>query len=349
MDTSGARPHASEVDPGSDAAHGDLAGHDHAGHRHGGAGHVDLRSLDRARRARVLAIALGLNGILLVVQVIGGLAFGSLALLADSAHLATDVLGLGVALVAERLLARPATKRHSYGLQRAEVLGALANGILLLAATVWITVEAIRRLGDVGHIDGPGVAALGLLGLIVNLVSALAIGRVAGGSMNLRGAWLHLMADAAGSVLALIAGVAIWVWDARAADPIVSLLLAALVVVLAVRLVRDATHVLLEGVPAGVDPAEVAAALRAQPSVLDVHHVHVWALASDAHALSAHIVLDGEPSLHEAQERGHALRAVVAERFGIDHTTLELECHACDEPDDEPGPPVSRGVSRSAH
>jgi cobalt-zinc-cadmium efflux system protein len=258
-------------------------------------------------------------------------------------------LGLAVALVAERLLARPATDRHSNGLQRAEVLGALANGVLLLAATVWITVEAIRRLGHLGHIDGPGVAALGLLGLVVNLASALALGRVAGSSLNLRGAWLHLMADAAGSVLALIAGVAVWVWDARAVDPIVSLLLAAIVVVLAVRLVRDATHVLLEGVPAGLDSTEVADVLRADPSVLDVHHVHVWALASDAHALSAHVVLEGDPSLHEAQELGDALRAVVAERFGIDHTTLELECHACDAPDDDPDQRVSRGVSRGTH
>ncbi len=308
--------------------------HDHQDSAPHGA--AALHATDGRARVKMLTLAFGLNGALLIVQIAGGIAFDSLALLADSAHLATDVLGLAIAVVAERLVRRPATDRHSYGLQRAEVLGAFANGVLLLVATVWIAVEAARRMSGDGHVDGAGVAVLGVVGLVVNLGSAWGIGRVAGRSLNLRGAWLHLMADAAGSVLAIVAGVAVWVWDAQLADPIVSLLLAAIVTVLALRLVRDALQVLLEGAPSGVDRAEVIAELREQPGVVDVHHVHLWALASDAPALSAHVVLSNDLSLHAAQAHGDRLRSMLAERFGISHATIELECHACatDEEDD---------------
>lgn len=281
----------------------------------------------------MLWLALSLNAGLLVVQLVGGIAFGSLALLADSAHLATDVLGLVVALAAQRLVTRPATDKHSYGLQRAEVLGALSNGVLLLAATAWITYEAVLRFGEPGHIDGTGVTVLGAIGLVVNLVSAIAVARVAGSSLNLRGAWLHLASDAAGSVLAMASGVAVLVWDATLVDPIVSLLLAVLVGILAWRLVRDAAHVLLEGAPGGVTTDAIRELLCNEPGVTDVHHIHLWSLTSEASAMSAHVVLSDEPTLHEAQAIGQRLRAILEDRLDVGHATLELECHACGDAD----------------
>lgn len=287
----------------------------------------------REQQRRVLTVVLVVNAAFLVVEVVGGVAFGSLALLADAAHLSSDVGGLTIALVAHRLLTRPASARHSFGLQRAEVLGAQCNGVLLVATAGWIVVEAVRRLDDAGahDIDGAGLLVVATLGLAANVLGAVALHRVEHGNLNLQGAVLHLAADALGSLAAVVAGVAVIVADATWVDPVASLVIAALVVAAAWSLLRDATRILLEGTPKGLDPTAVTAALTGAAGVVDVHHLHVWSLASDTPALSAHVVLDGEPSLHDAQARGDALRTLLADRFGIAHATLELECHGCDE------------------
>jgi cobalt-zinc-cadmium efflux system protein len=287
----------------------------------------------RRQQQRVLTTVLAVNAAFLVVEVVGGVAFGSLALLADAAHLLSDVAGLGIALAAHHLLTRPASARHSFGLQRAEVLGAQANGVILVATAGWIVVEALHRLDDGGarDVDGAGLLVVALLGLAANLAGAFAVHRVEHGNLNLRGAVLHLAADAVGSVAAVVAGVAVLVADATWVDPVASIAIAVLVVAAAWSLLRDATWILLEATPKGLDPTAVTAALAGADGVVDVHHLHVWSLASDTPAMSAHVVLDGEPSLHDAQERGEALRTLLADRFGIGHATLELECHGCDE------------------
>lgn len=292
------------------------------------------RATDRAAQRRALWIALVANGLFLVVEVAGGIAFNSLVLLADAAHMASDVAGLAIALVAHSLIARPASRRHTYGLQRAEVLGAQANAVLLIAAAAWISFEAVRRLGSPAAVEGVGLLAVSAAGLLVNVVSAVPLWRAQGRSLNLRGAFVHMASDAAGSVAAIGAGAAVVAFGADRADPIASIAVAVLVVAAAGRLLGDATHVLLEGAPRGLDPDDISSTLAAQPGVDAVHHVHVWDLASDTPALSAHVVLSDEPSLHDAQERGDALKALLAERFGIGHATLELECHGCDRPDD---------------
>lgn len=285
----------------------------------------------RERQSRALRWALGANALLLIGEVAGGLAFGSLALLADAAHVLSDLVALGIALVAQGLLDRPATHRHSFGLQRAEVLGAQVNGLVLLAVSVWIVVEAVERLGRPVEVVGGGLLVVALIGLFVNIVSAIGIHRVRGESLNMRGALLHLGADALGSVAAVIAGVAVVLWDATWTDPAASIAVAALVLWSAWHLLRETTHVLLEGTPKGIDLLEVERVLVAHPEVEGVHHLHVWNIASDVRALSAHIVVREERSLHEAQVLGDALKADLADRFDIPHATLELECHTCDD------------------
>ena len=309
-------------------------GHDPGvGHQHG----VKLSSDPglRARQRKVLWWVLVANGGFMVVEIVAGIAFGSLALLADATHMGSDVLGLGVALVAQTLMARPSSDSHSYGWQRAEVLGAQANAVILLATTGWIVYEAVNRLGaGEVHIDGLGLLVVATLGLAVNLGSAVALGRTRGTSLNIRGAFVHMTLDAAGSVAAMVAGLAVVLFGADWVDPVVSILIAALVLWSAWGLFRDTTRVLLEATPRGLDPEVVSSAIAAAPGVTAVHHLHLWSLASDTPALSVHVVVDAEPTLHEAQRQGDAVRSMLAERFGIDHATVELECHPCDTDDE---------------
>lgn len=303
-------PHPPGARPGHDHGHGTSAG--------------------RAVQRRALWISLVANAGFLVAEVAGGLAFHSLALLADAAHMLSDVAGLVIALVAQRLVDRPATARHSYGLQRAEVLGAQANGVTLLVVAGWVVIEAVRRIGEPAHVDGRGLVVVAGLGLLVNVGCAVLLSRAQGRSLNMRGAFVHMAVDAVGSLGTVLAGVAVLVWGANGADPVVSIVIAGLVLWSAWGLLRDTTHVLLEGTPRGLRPDEVEAAIADVAGVDAVHHLHVWDLASDTPALSAHLVLAGELSLHEAQAEGERIKAMLAERFGIAHATLELECHPCD-------------------
>lgn len=284
---------------------------------------------------RALWIALVLNGGYLIAEVIGGLAFNSLALLADAGHMLSDVVGLGIALFAQRLASRPATARHTYGFQRSEVMGALANGITLVVVVAWILFEAVRRFSSPEPIDGAGVLIVATIGLVVNLASAWIINRAQGRSLNMRGAFLHMVSDAAGSVAVIVAGVAVLVWDATWVDPTASLVVGILILWATWSLLKETVHVLMEGAPKGMDPREVEGALAQEDGVESVHHLHLWNLASDVPALSAHIVLPETETLHEAQEKGEAFRTMLHERFGIEHATLELECHPCAEVDGE--------------
>lgn len=310
-----------------------MADPDDKAHGHGGHGTGHHHGSVRGAQRRALVLSLAFNSVFLVAEVAGGLAFRSLALLADAAHMASDVAALVIALAAQRLLERPATARHSYGLQRAEVLGAQANAISLLAVAAWITYEALRRIGDPVEVAGGGLLVVATLGLAVNLGSAVLLARARHGSLNMRGAFIHMAVDAAGSVAAIAAGVGVLAWDANWLDPAMSMAIAAMVLWSAWGLLRDTAHVLLEAAPTGIDPAEVEAAVAADVEVDAVHHLHLWNLASDVPALSAHVVVKGEVNLHDAQQTGDRLKALLVDRFGIEHATLEMECHVCDEPD----------------
>jgi cobalt-zinc-cadmium efflux system protein len=263
----------------------------------------------------------------MVGEVIAGLAFHSLALLAEAVHLLTDVSGLTIAILALMLLSRPATVRHTFGMQRAEVLAAQANALVLLGTSGWIIYASVRRLMHPAHVSGTGLLAVASAALVVNVTSAWLLHRSAGESLNMRGAFLHLASDALGSLGAMAAGVVILIWDNDRADPVASLVISVLVVWAGWRLLRESTDVLLEGTPRGMDPTEVERALSDQPGVREVHHLHLWNIASDVPALSAHVVLIGSPSMHDAQLRADGIKAMLIDRFGIDHATLELECH----------------------
>lgn len=283
-------------------------------------------------RRRVLWVVLVANAAALVAEAVAGVVFGSLALLADAAHLLSDVGGLGIALLAHSMVTRPPSARHSFGLHRAEILGAQANGVLLVASAGWVSFEGVRRLSDAASregIEGGGLLVVATLGLIVNVGSAIALARVAGRNLNMRGALVHMVADAAGSVAAIAAGLAVVIGGATWVDPAASLVIAGLVLWAAVRLLRQAGHILLEGTPEGVDLGEVQRAIESVPGITGVHHLHMWSLASEVPALSAHVVVEGDVPLHEAQARGDELRAMLSDRFGVGHATLELECHEC--------------------
>ena len=300
------------------------------------------------RTTRALQIALAANAAFLVVQLLAGIAFDSLALIADSAHMGADVGALALVLVARRLSSRPASTRNTYGMLRAEVLAAQANALALVLVSGWVIFEAVQRLADPPAVDGLGVLVVGCLGLVVNAGSAWLIARSGDRSLNVRGAFLHLAADAAGSLGVIIAGAVVLATGEDWIDPAISLVITALVLVAAFGLLRDATVVLLEGVPKGIDVNTIEGSLLAFDGVDAVHHLHVWAIGSETPALSAHVVLSGERTLHDAQLSGDALKAMLAERFGIEHSTLELECHACDDEGHDAQRSAARGGSGRA-
>jgi cobalt-zinc-cadmium efflux system protein len=285
------------------------------------------------RGRRALWIALGANAAFLVVEIVGGLAFSSLALLADAAHLGTDVAALSIALVAQTLMTRPAGGRRTFGLRRAEALGAQANAVLVLVAAAWIVVEAVRHLsGSQPAVNGAGLLGVAALGLVMNAVSAWVLAHAGEHNLNLRAVLVHLLADVASSGAAVLAGIGIVVFDAQWLDPVASLGIGVLIAMSSWGLLRDTTNVLLEAAPRDVDVGAVQQALFSVSGVEAVHHLHVWEVASDLPAMSAHVVLAGAPSLHDAQVRGDELKVMLASRFGIAHATLELECHECEEP-----------------
>ena len=279
----------------------------------------------RTAQLRALSWALGVNVGLLVVEAVGGLAFHSLALFADASHLVSDVVGLGIALVALHLTARPVSTQHSFGLARAEVLAAQASVLLLLGAGGWILVESVGRIRNPVIVNGAGLTVVATVGLAVNLGSALLIHRSVGASLNMRASFVHLATDAVGSVGAIIAGLLILGWNLERADPVVSMATAILVLWAGWGLLRDTTHVLMEGSPRGLDTERVREAILAVDCVGDVHHLHLWNLASDIPALSAHVVVTGEPTLRDAQGTAHHVKSVLAEQFDITNVTLELE------------------------
>jgi cobalt-zinc-cadmium efflux system protein len=278
----------------------------------------------RTGQLRALSWALGVNLGLLVVEALGGLVFHSLALFADAAHLVSDVAGLGIGLLALRLTARPVSARHSFGLARAEVLAAQAS-VLLLGAGGWILVESLGRIRNPVIVNGAGLAVVATVGLAVNLGSALLIHRSVGASLNMWASFVHLATDAVGSVGSIIAGLLIVGWSLQRADPVVSMATAVLVLWAGWGLLRDTTHVLMEGSPRGLDPEMVRDAILSVDCVGDVHHLHLWNLASDMAALSAHVVVIGEPTLRDAQGTARQVKTVLAEQLEITNVTLELE------------------------
>lgn len=276
---------------------------------------------DRKAQRRRMRWVLGITSAFLIVEIVGGILSNSLALLADAGHMFTDVGALGLSLVAMRLAQRPPNPNKTYGYGRLEILAALANGAALLFIAGIIVKEGWERLRDVPEVDGPILLGVAAAGLLVNLTGALLLHRHAGESLNVRGAYLHVLGDLLGSVGAIVAGIVVLSTGWMLVDPIVSFLIAALIMVGAWRLVREAIDVLLESAPGHIDVEEVVASLRDIDGLEELHDVHVWTLTSGFVAMSGHGVID-DVSMHRTIL--DEINARLNQR-GINHVTFQLE------------------------
>jgi len=293
------------------------------GHAHG-----HSQAPDRSAGKRALKLTLGLTSAFTVAEVAGGVLTGSLALLADAGHMLSDDFSLGLALFAIWLAERPPTPRRSFGYQRAEVLAALANGVTLVLVSLWIFYEAYHRLQDPPEVLGAPMLVVALLGLGVNVAGAYILGRGEGESLNVSAALRHVLADLAGSVGVIVAGLIILTTGWREADPLIGALIGVLVLASSWGILRDSLRILLEQAPAGVEPREIGEAMAAVPGVVEVHDLHVWTVTSGFPALAAHVLVTEEADCHE---RRRALESMIAERFQIGHTTLQVD-HAQTQP-----------------
>jgi cobalt-zinc-cadmium efflux system protein len=275
---------------------------------------------------RRLSIAIAIIGLVVGVEVVGGLLSGSLAVLADAGHMFSDLLGLIIALVALAIAARPATDRQTFGYQRAEVFGALANGLIVSAVAVYVAVEGVRRLFEPTVVNAVPMLLVAGLGLLANVAVMLVLRGGTEGSIGMRGAYLEVLGDLLGSAAAVIAGLVILLTGFDRADAIASLVIAGLIVPRALGLLRDVFRVLSQGVPHHMNVAEIREHLLQTAGVVDVHDVHVWAITTGAPVFSAHVVVEGE--LFTSGGTGRLLDelgACLAGHFDVEHSTFQLE------------------------
>lgn len=304
---------------GHDHADHDHAGHDQAGHNHaGGLGHVHApASFDRA-----FAIGISLNAIFVVVEALYGLRAHSLALVADAGHNLGDVLGLVLAWAGSTLARRPATRRRTYGMRRFSILASLGNAGLLLVSVGAIAVEAVRRLGDPGDIATTTVMVVASIGILINGATALLFARGRAGDINIRGAYLHMLGDAAISAGVVVAALIIGLTGLAWIDPVSSLVISAFILFSAWQLALESFNLAVDAVPRGIDSKVVRTRLLSLDGITDVHHLHIWALSTTEIALTAHLV---RPS--EGGEDAVLVDAihVLKHEFGIGHSTLQVE------------------------
>ncbi|WP_084704484.1 cation diffusion facilitator family transporter [Phaeacidiphilus oryzae] len=325
------------------------AGHGEAGHA-GHAGHAHGVSADADRR--YLLGALSLIVLYMLAEVAAGLAAHSLALLSDAGHMLTDAASIALALLAMRLAARPARGRWTYGLKRAEILSAQINGITLLVLVVLFVIEAVRRLIEPPAVQGGLVLATSLAGIAVNIGAAWLLSRANRTSLNVEGAFQHILNDLWAFIATAASGLVVMLTGFARADAIASLIVAALMLRAGYALVGESWKIFLEGAPAGLEPARVGSALAAVPGVVEVHDLHIWTITSGFPALSAHVLVSPGLDCHAVRQRlEHTLR----DELHIDHTTLQVD-HAAPRlltvgevpPDDAPGPEDSPGAGDGA-
>ena len=295
--------------------------HHHHGHHHG-PGHVHHHHADDGQNARRLIVVLLLTAGYMLAEAIGGWFSHSLALIADAGHMLSDVAALALSLFAVWISRKPPTAARSYGYYRTEILAALANAATLIAISVWVCVEAYRRLQSPAPVAGRVVMAIAAGGFLVNLAGMWVLSGGRHANLNIRGAWLHVATDALGNIGTVAAGAAVaylaWAW----ADPAASVAIALLVCWSAWALLRESVDVLMEGTPSGIEPDRVRDSLAAVEGVAAVHDLHIWSITSGRVSLSAHIAVDGSrPDRDVLPDLCEQLR----EGFGITHVTLQLE------------------------
>jgi len=287
--------------------------HDHAGHSHGARADAD--------RTRLTA-ALGLIVAFMAVEVATGVIANSLALLSDAGHMLADAAAIGFSLFALRLATRPAKGAMTFGFRRAEILAAQANGVTMLILAAFIVYGAIRRLFEPPDVRAGLVLIVALVGMVINLAAVWTLARANRQSLNLEGSFQHVLTDLYGFIGTAIAAVIILATGFERADPIASLLVAGLMTSSGLSLVKASGRVFLEAAPAGLDPQTIGEALAGRPGVVEVHDLHVWEITSGFPALSAHVLVAAERDCHAARRD---LEALLHERFGLDHTTLQVD------------------------
>ena len=306
------------LETGANLSHnGLLMTHSHEG-GHAGHSHAVSADADRGKLRLALALILGF----MAVEVGVGLAVESLALLSDAAHMLTDAAALALSLLAIRLAARPAKGSMTFGWQRAGILSAQFNGATLLVLGVLIMVEGIRRLIDPPTVEGGAVLVVALLGIVVNLVATYTLSQANRESMNVEGSFQHLLTDLIAFVFTAIAGLVIMLTGFDRADGIASLIIAAIMLHAAYGLLIESGRVFLEAAPRGIDPDAIGRALAEQPGVFEVHDLHVWEVTSGFPAFSAHIVVGEDNDCHAVRL---GLEHELHERFGLEHTTLQVD------------------------
>jgi len=312
-------------------------GHSHAGHTH----HISPEG-DRRRLVGALAVMLAV----MALEIVGGVVGHSLALLSDAAHMLADAGALGLSLLALHLAARPARGAMTFGLSRAEVLSAQANGITLLILAAFIAYEGIARLINPPHVDGTLMLVIALAGIAANLVAVRLLAGAERRSLNIEGSFQHVLTDLYAGLATAAAAILILAAGLERADPIASLLIAAVMIRAGASLVWASARVFLEAAPAGLDPQEIGSALASQSGVVEVHDLHVWEITSGFPALSAHVLVGPDRDCHKLRRR---LEALLHERFGLDHTTLQVDHRGDDLLEIAPAPTgaISSGGPRS--
>lgn len=286
-----------------------MSAHHHHHHHH------------RADDSRRMWVVLVINAAMLVAGVVGGIVFDSLALLADAGHVLADVGAIGLALFAAWMAARPSGPQRTFGFRRGEIFAALVNGVTLVAVSVFVFIEAVARISDPPDVQGTGVLVVGVVGLAGNALATWLLMRGDRTNVNLEGVLRHSAADALGSLGVIVAGLLVLTTGWNQADPVVSIAIGVLILLGSWRLLREPFEVLMESAPEGIDVQEVGRTMCAVPGVREVHDLHVWTVTSGFPALAAHIRSEPSESADEVRER---LEAVLHERFGLDHTTLQV-------------------------
>lgn len=280
---------------------------------------------------RGLLIAILITTTVMVVEIVGGILSNSLALLSDAGHMFTHFIALGLALLAIRVARRPATRTKTYGYYRAEILAALANGIILVFLALYIFYAAYLRFLHPPEVWAPMMFGVAIVGLGANLAVLIALRKTKSESINIRSAFLHVLSDTLSSIGVIIAGITIMFTGAYVVDSLVGFLIGALILIWAIGLVKEVSSILLEAVPKHIDVREITREVKKVKGVRELHDLHVWTIASGMHAMSGHLLIEDQ-MVSKAAEILDEVNTLLRREFGIAHTTLQLECESCESP-----------------
>lgn len=287
---------------------------------------VHERSAGRLAERRGLTLAIVFTGAILLAEIIGGILTNSLALLADAGHMLVDVVSLVMSLLALTYALRPPSKERTYGFHRLEILAALANGVTLILICFYIFYEAYQRILTPRPVQGPGMLAIAFIGLVANVAAIIVLEK--GESLNVRSAFLHVLGDTLSSAGIVVGGLVMLFTGWYIIDPLISVLIALLILVSAYRVTMEAVNILLEATPKSIDLREVVETVRKVDGVRDIHDVHIWSITSGLHALSAHLLIDDQMT-NCSVDIVERVEALLKCDFGIAHTTLQCECEYC--------------------